>query len=130
MKFWKYLRSYCLFVGLVALSVFVFNHLFVKPRAVSVVEKHLDTLIKPTRAKVHETISHFGYRSRPALVRPPGTMLAYEIWDLTNCYQLIVYYEGGDWSDRDREMLSYLSLGLRERASSALAPEAKLEIED
>lgn len=130
MKFWKKLRSYCLFVGLVAVSVFVVNRLFIKPRAVSVVEKQLDTLIKPTRAIVHQTISQLGHSSRPALVKPLGTILAYEIWDLTNGYQLIVYYESGDWSDRDRAMLSFRSVSLRERVRSFFAPEIKLEIED
>jgi hypothetical protein len=130
MKFWKHLRSYCLFVGIVAVSVFVVNRLFVKPRAVSVVEKRLDTLIKPTRAVVHQTISQLGHCSRPALIKPPGTILAYEIWDMTNGCQLIVYYESGDWSDRDREMLSFRSVSMRERVSSLFAPEIKLEIED
>ena len=130
MKFWNNLRSYCLFVGLIAVLVFVVNCLFIKPRAVSAVEKHLGALVKPSRSKVHETISKLGYCSRPALVKSPRTMLAYEIWDLTNCYQLIVYYEGGDWSDQDREMLSFLLLDFCERASSELAPEIKLEIED
>lgn len=102
-------------VGVVAIAMTLVNRLCIKPPNVKAIESRLSALGNPSRELVRKTFVELVGCPPADLIEPSQTILAYEVWKLSSSYQIVVYYESTNLSDRDRKMLSFQSISLLDR---------------